>query len=154
MYSVVSINRLISETGAYKRVPSKSQNSTVVAQGDPSSTQCSNSSWTCHWHMMVSFGTNNYSPFRHSTKNQVFIPIHIDFFYFLNKMPTCHMYNEYTILNISRLNFSPYHPKITYATWLIFDCARAKTARKSWDLLHMIYWVTPEIYIWRTSISP
>ena len=34
----------------------------------------------------------------------------------------------------------------------MFECARAKTARKSWDLLHRIYWVTPEIYIWRTPL--
>jgi hypothetical protein len=38
-----------------------------------------------------------------------------------------------------------------YTIWLIFECARAKTARKSWDLLHRIYWVIPEIYIRRTS---
>ena len=34
----------IFETGAYA-VPSKSQNSTVLGQGGPSSTQCSNPSW-------------------------------------------------------------------------------------------------------------
>jgi hypothetical protein len=34
----------IFETGAYG-VPSKSQNSTVLGQGGPSSTQCSNPSW-------------------------------------------------------------------------------------------------------------
>ena len=65
----------IFETGAYG-VPSKSQNPT---QGGPSSTQCSNPSWACRWHHP--FGTNNYSPFRHSTKNQVFRPS-LDFFLF------------------------------------------------------------------------
>ena len=59
----------IFETGAY-RDPSKSQNSTVLGQGGSSSTQCSNPSWACRWHHP--FGTNNYPPFRHSTKNQVF----------------------------------------------------------------------------------
>ena len=34
----------IFETGVYA-VPSKSQNSTVLGQGGPSSTQCSNPSW-------------------------------------------------------------------------------------------------------------
>ena len=34
----------IFETGAYG-VPSKSQNTTVLCQGGPSSTQCSNPSW-------------------------------------------------------------------------------------------------------------
>jgi hypothetical protein len=34
----------IFETGAYG-VPSKSQNPTVLGQGGPSSTQCSNPSW-------------------------------------------------------------------------------------------------------------
>ena len=58
----------IFETGAY-RVPSKSQNSTVLGQGGLSSTQCSNPSRACRWHHP--FGTNNYPPFRHSTQNQV-----------------------------------------------------------------------------------
>ena len=39
----------IFETGAYE-VPSKSQNQTVLSQGGPSSTQCSNPSWASHWH--------------------------------------------------------------------------------------------------------
>ena len=39
----------IFETGAYG-VPSKSQNATVLSQGGPSSTQCSNPSWVCCWH--------------------------------------------------------------------------------------------------------
>ena len=61
----------IFETGAYG-VPSKSQKLTVLGQGGPSSTQCSNPSWARHW--CHPFGTNNYPPFRHSTKNQVFCP--------------------------------------------------------------------------------
>ena len=55
----------IFETGAYG-VPSKSQKLTVLGQGGPSSTQCSNPSWARHW--CHPFGTNNYPPFRHSTK--------------------------------------------------------------------------------------
>ena len=49
----------IFETGVYA-VPSKSQNSTVLGQGGPSSTQfwCSNPSWAWRWHHP--FGTNNY----------------------------------------------------------------------------------------------
>ena len=47
----------IFETGAY-RLPSKSQNPTVLGQGGPSSTQCSNPSWACRWHRP--FGTSNY----------------------------------------------------------------------------------------------
>ena len=38
----------IFETGAYG-VPSKSQKLTVLGQGGPSSTQCSNPSWARHW---------------------------------------------------------------------------------------------------------
>ena len=38
-----------------------------------------------------------------------------------------------------------------YAIWLSFACARAKTARKSRDLLHRSCWVTLEIYTWHTS---
>ena len=38
----------IFETGAYG-VPSKSQNPTVLGYGGPSSTQCSNPSWACHF---------------------------------------------------------------------------------------------------------
>ena len=38
-----------------------------------------------------------------------------------------------------------------YAIWLIFECARAKTARKSWDLLHRSCWVALEIHTLRTS---
>ena len=38
-----------------------------------------------------------------------------------------------------------------YAIWLIFECARAKRARKSWDLLHRSCWVTLEIHSLRTS---
>ena len=68
----------IFETGAYG-VPSKSQKLTVLGQGGPSSTQCSNPSWARYW--CHPFGTNNYPPFRHSTKNQVFIPA-LDFFIF------------------------------------------------------------------------
>ena len=55
----------IFKTGAY-RVPSKSQNPTVLGQGGPSSTKCSNPSWACRLHH--TFGTNNNSPFPHSTK--------------------------------------------------------------------------------------
>ena len=61
----------IFETGAYP-VPSKSQDPTILVRGGPSSTQCSNSSWACHWHHR--FGTINYPPFQHTIKNQVFIP--------------------------------------------------------------------------------
>ena len=68
----------IFETGAYG-VPTKSQNPTVLGQGSPSSTQCSNLSCACHWHHR--FGTINYPPFRHSTKNQAFIPT-LDFLLF------------------------------------------------------------------------
>ena len=68
----------ILETGAYG-VPSKSQNPTILGQGGPSSTQCSNNSWACRWHHP--FGTNNYPPFRHSTQNQVFI-LTLDFLFF------------------------------------------------------------------------
>ena len=39
-----------------------------------------------------------------------------------------------------------------YAIWLIFECARAKMARKSWDLLHRSCWVALEIHTWRTSL--
>jgi hypothetical protein len=41
---LVTLTDGIFETGAYG-VPSKSQNSTVLCQGGPSSTQCSNPSW-------------------------------------------------------------------------------------------------------------
>jgi hypothetical protein len=68
----------IFETGAYG-VPSKSQNPTVLGQGGPSSTQCSNPSWACQWHHP--FRTNNYPPFRHSTRSQVFI-LTLDFLFF------------------------------------------------------------------------
>ena len=68
----------IFETGAYG-VPSKSQNSTILGQGGPSSTQCSNPSWARPWRHP--FGTNNYPPFRHSTKNQVVSPA-LDFLFF------------------------------------------------------------------------
>ena len=71
----------IFETGAYG-VPSKSQKLTVLGQGGPSSTQCSNPSWVCRWHHP--FGTNNYSPFQRNTQNQIFIPA-LDFFYFCLK---------------------------------------------------------------------
>ena len=50
----------IFETGAYG-VPSKSQKLTILGQGGPSSTQCSNPSWARHW--CHPFGTNNYPPF-------------------------------------------------------------------------------------------
>ena len=72
----------IFETGAYG-VTSKSQNPTVLGQGGPSSTQCSNPSWAWRWHHP--FGTNNYPPFRHSTKNQVFSPA-LDFLFFAKIM--------------------------------------------------------------------
>ena len=36
-------------------------------------------------------------------------------------------------------------------TELIFECACAKTARKSWDLLNRSCWVTLQIHTWRTS---
>ena len=68
----------ILKTGAY-RVPSKSQNQTILGQGSLSCTQSSNPSWACSWHHP--FGTNNYTPFRHSTQNQVFIfTLHFLFF--------------------------------------------------------------------------
>ena len=47
------------------------KNPTVLGQGGPSSAQCSNPSWACRWHHL--FRTNNYPPFWHSNKNQVFI---------------------------------------------------------------------------------
>ena len=50
----------IFETGAYE-VPSKSQNPTILGQGGPSSSQCSNPSWAFCWSHL--FGTNNYPPF-------------------------------------------------------------------------------------------
>ena len=78
MKDVVLLTDGIFETGAYG-VPSKSQNPTLLGQGGPSSTQCSNPSWAWHWHHP--FGTNNYPPFRQSTKNQVFIPA-LDFLFF------------------------------------------------------------------------
>ena len=60
----------IFETGAY-RVPSKSQNSTVLCQGGPSSSnKCSNPSWA--WRRCHPFGTNHYPPFQPTIKNQVF----------------------------------------------------------------------------------
>ena len=46
----------IFETSAYG-VTSKSQNQTILGQGGPSSTQCSNPRWACLWH--YPFGTNN-----------------------------------------------------------------------------------------------
>ena len=52
MVSIMKLGRLtdgIFETGAYG-VSSKSQNPTVLGQGGPSSTQCSNPSWACRWH--------------------------------------------------------------------------------------------------------
>ena len=61
----------IFETGAYA-VPSKSQNSTVLGQGGSSSIQCSSPSLAWRW--CHRFGTNNYPPFRHSTKNHIFSP--------------------------------------------------------------------------------
>ena len=50
----------IFETGAFG-VPGKSQNPTVLGQGGPYSTQCSNPSLAYRWHHP--FGTNNYPPF-------------------------------------------------------------------------------------------
>ena len=38
-----------------------------------------------------------------------------------------------------------------YAISLNFKCSRAKTAWKSWDLLHRSCWVTPQIHMWHTS---
>ena len=38
-----------------------------------------------------------------------------------------------------------------YAIWLIFECARAKTAQKSWDLPFRSCWVAPEISTLHTS---
>ena len=38
-----------------------------------------------------------------------------------------------------------------YAIWLSFECARAKTAGKSSDLLHRSCWVALEIHTLRTS---
>ncbi len=52
--------------------PSKWQNPTLSGQGGPSSTQCSNPSWACHWHNP--FHTNSYHLFRQNTKNQVLNP--------------------------------------------------------------------------------
>jgi hypothetical protein len=49
------------------------------------------------------------------------------------------------IFNISQISSK------NYAIWLISECARAKTPRKSWYLLHRTYWVTPEISLLRTS---
>ena len=57
----------IFETGAYGAT-SKSHNPTVLCQGGPSSTQCSNPSWR------HPFGTNNYPPFQPTIKNKVFSP--------------------------------------------------------------------------------
>ena len=39
-----------------------------------------------------------------------------------------------------------------YAIWLILECARAKTARKSWDLLHRSCWLTPQMATLHTSL--
>ena len=47
----------IFETGAYG-VPSKSQDPTVLGQGGPSSTQCSNLSWACRQNHL--FGTKSF----------------------------------------------------------------------------------------------
>jgi hypothetical protein len=48
MYFILSFHLILTdgifETGAYG-VPSKSQNPTILGQGGPSSTQCSNPSW-------------------------------------------------------------------------------------------------------------
>ena len=60
----------IFDIDAYK-VPSKSQNPTILGQGGRSSTQCLLSGWACCWRHP--FGKNNYPPFGHSTQNQVFI---------------------------------------------------------------------------------
>jgi hypothetical protein len=68
----------IFETGAYE-APSKSQNPIVLGQGGPPFIQSSNPSWACSWHHL--FGTNNYPPFRHSTKNLVLI-LAVDFLLF------------------------------------------------------------------------
>ena len=38
-----------------------------------------------------------------------------------------------------------------YAIWLILECAWAKMARKSWDLLHRSCWAALEIHTLRTS---
>ena len=69
----------IFENGAYARahgVPSKSQIQPFWVKVPNAG---SNPSWACRW--LHPFGTNNYPPFRHSTKNQVFIPA-LDFFFF------------------------------------------------------------------------
>ena len=67
----------IFETGAYG-APSKSQNSTVLCQGGPSSTQCSNPSWAC-----LCIGTIGLAPtsLQPTIQNQVFSP-ELDFFIF------------------------------------------------------------------------
>ena len=62
-------------------VPSKSQNPIVLNQGGPSSTECSNPIQACCWRHP--FGTNNYPPFPHITKNKYSFPHWI--FYFLLK---------------------------------------------------------------------
>ena len=49
-YGVTLLTGGIFETGAYG-VSSKSQNSTILGQSGPSSTQFSNPSWPCHWHL-------------------------------------------------------------------------------------------------------
>ncbi len=68
----------IFETGGYT-VPCKSQNSTILGQSGLSSAQYQNPSWACHWHHP--FGTINYPPFRHTSKNQVFSPT-LNFYFF------------------------------------------------------------------------
>ncbi len=66
------------------------------------------------------------------------------------------MYNPFTFswifsgLNKKFRSFLTLSSK-NYAIWLIFECARAKTARKSWDLLHRSCWVTPQMATWHTS---
>ena len=64
----------IFETGVYA-VPCKSQNSTVLGQGGPSSTQYSNPSWAWCWRHP--FGTNIYTAnvYRQTTDKLMFITV-------------------------------------------------------------------------------
>ena len=52
IWGIFALTDGIFETGAYG-VPSKSQNPTVLGQGGPSSTQCSNPSWASIWHQQL-----------------------------------------------------------------------------------------------------
>ena len=56
----------------------------------------------------------------------------------------CHLFSLFTGLNKKIRQFLTLS-SINYAIWLIFEWARAKTARKSWYLLQRTYWVTLDI---------